>query len=106
MTDTFKQLNDLTLQWARDRNLIEGSDPKSQFLKTVSEMGELADAINKGSTEEQIDAIGDVLVTLIIVAEQLGLTLTECLAVAYMEIKDRKGRMINGVFVKEITDDN
>lgn len=101
MTDTFKQLNDLTLQWARDRNLIEGSDPKSQFLKTVSEMGELADAINKGSTEEQIDAIGDVLVTLIIVAEQLGLTLTECLAVAYMEIKDRKGKMINNVFVKE-----
>lgn len=101
MTDTFKTLNDLTLQWARDRNLIEGSDPKSQFLKTVSEMGELADAINKGSTEEQIDAIGDVLVTLIIVAEQLGLTLTECLAVAYMEIKDRKGKMINGVFVKE-----
>ena len=101
MTDTFKTLNDLTLQWARDRNLIEGSDPKSQFLKTVSEMGELADAINKGSTEEQIDAIGDVLVTLIIVAEQLGLTLTECLAVAYMEIKDRKGKMINNVFVKE-----
>ena len=48
-----------------------------------------------------IDGIGDVLVTLIIVAEQLGLTLTECLAVAYLEIKDRKGRLVNGTFIKE-----
>ena len=101
MTDTFNKLEALVLGWAEDRNLIKGSDPKSQFLKTVSELGELADAINKKDVEGQIDGIGDVLVTLIIVAEQLGLTLTECLAVAYMEIRERKGQMMNGVFVKD-----
>lgn len=101
MTDTFNKLEKLVLGWAKARNLIKGSDPKSQFLKTVSELGELADAINKNDKAEQIDGIGDVLVTLIIVAEQLGLTLTECLAVAYMEIRERKGQMMNGVFVKD-----
>lgn len=101
MTDTFDKLEQLVLSWAEDRNIIKGSDPKSQFLKTVSELGELADAINKNDMHGQIDGIGDVLVTLIIVAEQLGMTLTECLAVAYMEIKDRKGKLVNGTFIKE-----
>lgn len=96
----FEQLNYKVLDWAEDRNLIKGSDPKTQLLKTVSELGELADAILKDDKEGQIDGIGDVLVTLIIVAEQLGLTINECLAVAYLEIKDRKGRMVNGAFVK------
>lgn len=101
MTDTFDKLEQLVLSWAEDRNIIKGSDPKSQFLKTVSELGELSDAINKNDMHGQIDGIGDVLVTLIIVAEQLGMTLTECLAVAYMEIKDRKGKLVNGTFIKE-----
>lgn len=101
MTDTFKSLNNLVIKWAHDRNLIEGSDAKSQFLKTISELGELSDAISKQDVEGQIDGIGDVLVTLILVAEHLGLDVTECLAVAYMEIKDRKGKLVNGTFVKE-----
>lgn len=96
-----KELIAATLQWAEDRNLLKGSDPKTQLLKTMSELGELADAVIKDDKEGQIDGIGDVLVTLIIVAEQLGLTLQECLAVAYIEIKDRKGRMHNGAFIKE-----
>lgn len=101
MTDTFDKLEQLVLSQVEDRNIIKGSDPKSQFLKTVSELGELSDAINKNDMHGQIDGIGDVLVTLIIVAEQLGMTLTECLAVAYMEIKDRKGKLVNGTFIKE-----
>lgn len=86
--------------WAHDRNLIFGSYPKSQLLKTMSEVGELADAINKNHTEGVKDGIGDVLVTLIILAEMKGLTLSDCLAHAYDEIKDRKGVMFNGVFIK------
>lgn len=101
MTDTFNKLEALVLGWAEARNLIKGSDPKTQLLKTMSELGELADAVIKDDKEGQIDGIGDVLVTLIIVAEQLGLTLQECLAIAYIEIKDRKGRMHNGAFIKE-----
>lgn len=88
-------------QWADDRNLIKGSDPKSQLLKAMSELGELADGVNKNRRDEIIDGLGDVLVTLIIVAEQYGLNLGYCLAAAYDEIKDRKGRMVNGVFIKE-----
>lgn len=101
MISSTDQLFDLILCWARDRNLIEGSDSKSQLLKTMSELGELADAINKGRPQEIKDGIGDVIVTLIIVAAQNGLSVYDCLAHAYNEIKDRKGRMINGVFVKE-----
>lgn len=92
---------DLIRQWAEDRNLIEGSDPKSQLLKTMSELGELADGINKGRQAEIIDGIGDVVVTLVIVAAQCGLNFESCVEAAYEEIKDRKGRMVNGVFIKE-----
>lgn len=89
------------VQWANDRNLIKGSDPKSQLLKTMSELGELADGINKNRMGEIMDGIGDTVVTLIIVAAQYNLTLEECLEVAFNEIKDRRGRMIDGVFLKE-----
>lgn len=88
-------------QWAEDRNLIKGSDSKSQLLKTMSELGELADGINKQRPNEIKDGIGDVIVTLIIVAEQNNLSVNECLQMAYDEIKDRKGRMVDGVFIKE-----
>lgn len=47
------------------------------------------------------DAIGDTLVTIIVLAHQLDLDVTKCLGVAYEEIKSRKGKMINGTFVKE-----
>jgi NTP pyrophosphatase (non-canonical NTP hydrolase) len=91
----------LVEDWAEARNLVKGSDPKSQLLKTMSELGELADGINKNRLDEIKDGIGDVTVTLIIVAKQLGLEFNDCLAAAYDEIKDRKGRMVNGVFIKE-----
>jgi hypothetical protein len=38
---------------------------------------------------------------LIILAAMRGLTIEQCLASAYNEIKDRKGKMVNGKFVKE-----
>lgn len=85
--------------WASDRNLIEGSTPKDQCLKLVQEVGELSDSLCKG--KPAIDDIGDCMVVLIILAEQLGLSVEDCLYHSYQEIKDRKGRMIDGVFVKE-----
>lgn len=87
--------------WAEDRNLIEGSDPKSQLLKTMSELGELADGINKNRMDEIEDGIGDVVVTLVIICAQYGIRFEDCVELAYNEIKDRKGRMVNGVFIKE-----
>lgn len=86
--------------WVRERNL-HTQNPAIQMCKTVEELGELAKAINKNNVAEQIDGIGDVTVTLICLCEQLGLDFTECLRAAYNEIKDRKGKLVNGTFVKE-----
>lgn len=86
-------------QWHHDRNLIEGTDDKTQFAKLISEAGELATSIAKG--KDCRDDIGDMMVVLINIAERNGYTIEECLEQAYNDIKDRKGRMINGTFVKE-----
>ena len=87
-------------EWVVDRNL-QTANPKMQICKTVEELGELAKAINKNDRYGQIDGIGDVVVTLICLSEQLGLDFKECVKFAYNEIKDRKGKMIDGTFVKE-----
>lgn len=85
--------------WASERNLIIGSTPKAQTLKLGSEFGELCDSVNKGLSPK--DDIGDMLVVLIILCAQTNLTIEECLFHAYDQIKNRKGIMIDGVFVKE-----
>jgi NTP pyrophosphatase (non-canonical NTP hydrolase) len=95
-------LIELTEKWAADRQIITHSDAKAQALKLVSEVGELADAIIKNDEAGVIDGIGDCTVVLIILAKLSGLTLPVCLAAAYEEIKDRKGRMVpGGAFCKE-----
>lgn len=88
-------------QWAHDRNLLIGSDPKSQFVKLMEEAGELAAAIARGDQNEFEDALGDMFVVMTILAAQTGADIEECIAAAWNEIKDRKGQMIEGVFVKE-----
>lgn len=93
------ELIDKVTQWAHDRNLVLGSNTKTQCLKLISEVGELADNINKGN--DCIDDIGDCLVVLTIIAAQNGHTLRECLKCAYNDIKDRRGVMYNGCFIKE-----
>jgi len=87
-------------QWGIDRN-IHTQDPRIQMCKVMEEIGELAKAINKSDKTGQEDSIGDSMTTLIMVALQCGLDPTKCLEYAYNEIKDRKGMMINGMFVKE-----
>jgi len=88
--------------WADERNLIEGSTPQQQFCKLIEEVGELATSINKKLGNERVkDDIGDCLVVLIILASQSGLNVRECLQHAYNEIKDRKGKMVDGIFIKE-----
>ena len=86
--------------WHHDRNLIDGATDKDQFAKLIQEAGELSDNICKGN--DVADDIGDMVVVLINIAERNGLTLTECLQQAWDDIKDRKGKMVDGVFVKEI----
>jgi|TARA_B100001094_G_scaffold1339_1_gene1192 NTP pyrophosphatase (non-canonical NTP hydrolase) len=86
-------------RWHHDRNLIDGSDDKSQFAKLIQEAGELSDNICKG--KDISDDIGDMIVVLINIAERNDLSLTECVRQAWDDIKDRKGQMRDGVFIKE-----
>lgn len=92
-------LENLIKGWAEDRNLIEGSNPQAQFVKLIEEAGELAGNIAKGRDVK--DDIGDMFVVLTIIAAQNGLCMAECVNQAWNDIKDRKGKMIDGVFVKE-----
>lgn len=94
-----ENLVELIEQWHYDRNLIEGSTDKDQYLKLIQEAGELSDSICKG--KDIRDDIGDMMVVLINIMARNNLSMQECLQVAYDDIKDRKGRMIDGVFVKE-----
>ena len=90
------------IRWAEARGIVANSDSKTQLLKAVSEIGELADAIIKRDRPAIIDGIGDVLVCLIVVGALEDVNLTHCLQSAYNEIKDRKGYLNkNGVFVKD-----
>lgn len=86
--------------WARDRNL-HTAGAMNQLSKLLEEIGELASAINKDNKEKIIDSIGDAYVVLTILAMQYNLNIEDCIAEAYNEIKDRKGKLINGIWVKE-----
>ena len=102
MSKTFEELEASVLRWAIDRAIIPNATPVSQLLKAISEIGELADAEGKKDEGAIMDAIGDVLVCLINYAALREIRVTPCLALAYDQIKDRKGRLMpDGTFVKE-----
>ena len=92
------------IEWAKAKNLINPKNAKTQLLKTFEEMGELAEGILKDDKELIIDAIGDVMVTLIILARIKGISLDTCLHYAWHQIKDRTGKTVNGTFIKDIAD--
>lgn len=90
------------VRWGEARGIIQNSDSKTQLLKAVSEMGELADAITKRDRDGIIDGIGDVLVCLTMVAAIEDVDVKKCFAYAYDQIKNRKGYLNKqGVFIKE-----
>ena len=86
-------------RWHYDRNLIDGSTDQAQYVKLIEEAGELAGDIARG--KDLADDIGDMIVVLINIAERNGISIKECLQCAWADIKDRKGKMIDGTFVKE-----
>jgi NTP pyrophosphatase (non-canonical NTP hydrolase) len=90
------------VRWAEARKIIPNSNPQTQLMKTVSELGELADATIKNDREGIVDGVGDVLVTLVIYCALQDINLVDCMKVAYSQIQHRKGTLLaNGVFVKE-----
>jgi NTP pyrophosphatase (non-canonical NTP hydrolase) len=94
-----KELIEKTNKWFEDRNLIQGSTDKDQILKLMQELGELSDHACKG--EDIRDDLGDMLVVMLNIIKRNNFTIEECLEMAYNDIKDRKGRMVDGIFVKE-----
>lgn len=94
------QLVAQTEQWSKDKGLDLG-EPSRQMLKTLEELGETATSLARGDEAGFRDGVGDTIVTLIILAQQKGYTIEECLEVAYNEIKGRKGKLIDGIFIKE-----
>jgi len=94
-----QHLIDLVKQWHYDRNLIDGATDQAQLGKLVEELGELAANINRGKDIK--DDIGDMIVVLINIATRNGTDIRQCLEVAYNDIRYRKGKMVNGTFVKE-----
>lgn len=93
------QLSAMIEQWHHDKNLIEGSSDKAQFVKLIEEAGELAVSIGQG--RDVRDDIGEMIVVLINIAARNGHTLCDCMEVAWHDIKDRKGRMVEGIWVKD-----
>ena len=87
------------VEWHEDRNLIDGATDKDQVLKLIQEVGELSDSVCK--QQDVRDDIGDCLVILINIAARNETTIEDCLELAYNDIKDRKGKMIDGIFVKD-----
>lgn len=90
----------LVIEWAKERGLVNKENSRNQLLKTFEEMGEVSRALLKNDKPALIDGIGDVLVTLIILAEINDLSLEMCLSQAYHEIKNRTGKTVDGVFIK------
>jgi NTP pyrophosphatase (non-canonical NTP hydrolase) len=88
-------------QWAEDKGILANATPIKQAMKTQEELTELCNAILNDDKEEIKDAIGDIMVTLIIQAKMQGMTIEECLNAAYDVISKRTGQMINGQFVKD-----
>ena len=98
-TTVFSRFQDIR-DWAEERGLYDKGDTKTQFCKLMEEAGELGRAILKDNQPEFVDAIGDMVVVLTNMAMLGGTSIETCIDAAYDEIKNRKGKMVNGTFVK------
>lgn len=98
---TLDQNEKLIIEWGEKRNFYGegGATPQMQFVKLIEECGELAGNLGRGRDVK--DDIGDIFVVLVHIAKLSGTSVTECVRVAYKDIKDRKGAFVNGTFVKE-----
>lgn len=105
----FKDLKDKVLSWADDKDLLHTVNAGKQFMKVVEEVFEFKTYMdivcyldnNEHTFHDMELEMGDIFVTLIILCEQIGIDPVECLSMAYEKIKNRKGKTINGCFIKE-----
>lgn len=117
----FEDLKKVTLEWADDKDLLHAKNAEKQFMKFIEEVFEFKFEMENAKNYEDVCEhlkiagtfaksrnkkdmmleMGDIFVTLIILCEQLDLDPMECLELAYKKISKRKGRTINGTFIKE-----
>ena len=98
----YNQLENLVIEWAENKGILQKATTAAQASKTMEECQELIDAIQDDNREEIADALGDILVTIIIQAKMQNMSLIECLEGAYNVIAKRTGKMVNGQFVKDV----
>jgi len=89
------------INWAKQRNLIKLGNAPKQIIKLSEEVGELGSAFLKNEFDEIKDAIGDIMIVLTILCEQLSIDMNQCYEDSYNVIKDRKGKTENGTFIRE-----
>ena len=96
-TSAFNKIRD----WAKDRNLYQKGDSKTQYVKLMEEAGELAQALLKQDKAEIKDAIGDMVIVLANLSELEGFKIEDCIDESFNVISKRTGKMVNGTFVKD-----
>jgi len=101
-----EDLENKVVDWGYSKGILTSAAPDTfrrikQLIKTEEEVIELADAIHGDDRTEAIDAIGDILVTLIMQTRMWNTNLYECLDEAFEVISKRTGRMVDGIFVKD-----
>ena len=99
--ESFDYLISQVQDWAVDKGIAVTDELSKQMLKVIEEVGETAGAIAKKNHEDIVDGIGDSFVTLIILCQQAGIDPRVALGSAYDVIAKRKGKTINGVFIKD-----
>lgn len=99
--ESFDYLISQVQDWAVDKGIAVTNDLSKQMLKVIEEVGETAGAIAKKNHEDIVDGIGDSFVTLIILCQQAGIDPRVALGSAYDVIAKRKGKTVNGVFIKD-----
>lgn len=116
--ERFKELNEKVIQWADEKGILDKATPLAQINKTIEEVQETRDAILMQSTgsggyydviknqerdveEEILDGFGDILVTVLIGCKMQDIDPLDALEAAYDIISKRKGKMVNGMFVKD-----
>ena len=98
----FEQITEQkVIGWAANKGLLIPDNSIKQALKMCEEAGEVAGALLKGDAQGLKLEIGDVLVTLAILAAQQGTNLSECFELAYEKISTRTGKTVDGIFRKD-----
>ena len=110
-TMNFEELKTKVEEWAKDKDLLHEENAEKQFMKFIEEVFEFksemdvyfdgAETLKSLNKEYMEDEMGDIFVTLIVLCNQLGIDCVECLEMAYEKISKRKGKTVNGLFIKE-----